>query len=338
MECYTSKVKLLGLLGLTCVMVSLSYFCTTLPGLTPPVVGWIGVGFFGLGFIAFTVMFFRAGPQVVINDEGIEDRRHRIGIIRWEDIRSLSIGSVNSAKFLCVEVTDPGRYVSRLPRWGRSLTAASEALGFPALTIGFSGLSPGLKEVWAYLQARDSRRCALEPRAPLLPESRFVVRLSDSEVICERPMKATVHAFLGGMMKGIMHAFRNGPWWLLALKLAALLSFCGGPLAVTDWLKLHIDRNLAFAIGLFPSVALIFGVYSLRSDPPDRWDDCMVLFGCIGAVTLVAMNIFGLQQLMVEPDRADGGLIKLGIAIGTLFVGYYAYASYRFFRLRRLAA
>jgi hypothetical protein len=33
MECYKSKVKLLGLLGLTCVMVSMSYFCTTLPDL-----------------------------------------------------------------------------------------------------------------------------------------------------------------------------------------------------------------------------------------------------------------------------------------------------------------
>jgi len=139
------------------------------------------------------------------------------------------------------------------------------------------------------------------------------------------------------MMKGIVHAFRREPWWLLALKIAAFLSFCGGPLAVADWLKLHTDRNLAFAIALFPSVALIFGVYSLKSDPPDRWDDYMVLFGCIGAVVLVAMNIFGVQQLTVEPDRADGGLIKLGIAVGILFVGYYVYASYRFFRLRRLA-
>lgn len=314
MKCYPSKVKLLGLLGLTCVMVGVSHFCTTLPGLIPQVVGWIGVGFFGLGFIALPVMFFRTGPQIVINDEGIEDRRLKIGVIQWGDIRSLSIGSVNSAKFLCVGLSDPERYLNRLPRWRRSLTAAVEALGFPALTISFSGLSPGLKEVWAYLHARDSRRYASEPRAP------------------------TVHAFLGGMMKGIMHAFRDAPWWLFALKLAALLSFCGGPLAVVDWLELHMDRNLALTIGLFPSVALIFGVYSLRSDPPDRWDDCMVLFGCIGAVTLVTMNIFGLQQLMVEPDRADGGLIKLGIAIGTLFVGYYAYASHRFFRLRRLAA
>ena len=136
------------------------------------------------------------------------------------------------------------------------------------------------------------------------------------------------------MMKG----FARAPWWLLALKLAALLSFCGGPLAVADGLKLHIDSNLAFAIGLFPSVALVFGVYSLRSEPPDRWDDWMVSFGCVGAVALVAMNILGLQQLMIEPDRGDAGLIKFGIAIGMLFAGYYAYASYRFFRLRRLAA
>lgn len=187
MECYTSKVKLLGLLGLTCVMVGVSYFCTTEPGLIAQMVGWIGVSLFGLGFIAFPVMFFRSGPQVIINDEGIEDRRHKIGIIRWEDIRSLSIGSVNSAKFLCVELSDPKRYLSRLPRWEQSLAAVNEALGFPALTLSFSGLSLGLKEVWACLHARYSKRCALVPRPPLMPASRFVVRLSDWEVICERP-------------------------------------------------------------------------------------------------------------------------------------------------------
>jgi hypothetical protein len=185
MECYTSKLKLLGLLGLTCVMVGVSCFCTTLPGGIPQVVGWIGVGFFGLGFIALPVQFLRAGPQVVINDEGIEDRRWKTGVIRWEDIRLLSIGSVESAKFLCIEVGDPDKYLRRLPRWKRSIAAANEPLGFPPLTIGFSGLSPGLKEVWAHLQAREGVRTAKPPS--LFPESRFIIRLSDSEVVCERP-------------------------------------------------------------------------------------------------------------------------------------------------------
>jgi hypothetical protein len=154
MECYTSRAKLLGLLALTCVMVGGSYFCTTLLGLGARVVGWVGVGFFGLGFVAVPVMCLRTGPQVILNDEGIEDRRLKIGIIRWEDIRSLSIRSVNSVKFLCVEVFDPEKYLSRLPRWKRSLAGLNAALGFPALTISFQGLSPGIREVWAYLQDR----------------------------------------------------------------------------------------------------------------------------------------------------------------------------------------
>ena len=184
MECYPSKVKLLGLLALTCVMVGLCYFCTTLAGLAL-VVGWIGVGFFGLGFIAIPVMFLRTGPQVIITDEGIEDRRLKIGVIRWEAIRSLSIRSVESTKFLGVELFDPEGFFSRLPRWTRPLRVATEAMGFPALTIGFSGLSPGVKEVWAYLQSRGPHVPALW--AALAPEHRFVVRLSDSEITCERP-------------------------------------------------------------------------------------------------------------------------------------------------------
>ncbi len=163
LECYPSMVKLLGLLSLTCVMVGASYFCTTLPESTPRVFGWIGIGFFGLGFIAFPVMFFRTGPQVIINDEGIEDRRLKAGVIRWADVRAVSIGSVNSAKFLCIEVADPEAYLARLPRWKRSLAAANSALGFPALTISFSGLRPGLKEVWADLQARPSLRIGARP-------------------------------------------------------------------------------------------------------------------------------------------------------------------------------
>jgi hypothetical protein len=36
-------------------------------------------------------------------------------------------------------------------------------------------------------RALHPERYSPEPRAPLEPESRFVVRLSDSEVVCERP-------------------------------------------------------------------------------------------------------------------------------------------------------
>ncbi len=154
MQCYTSRTKLAGLLCLTCVMVAVCYSCTTHPGLIPRLVGWIGVGFFGLGFVVIPVMFCRSGPQVVINDAGIEDYRLKVGIIRWEDVRSLYVGSIESARFLCIEVDDPEKYVARLPRWKRWLAAANEALGYPALVINFSGLTPGIRDVWAHLQSR----------------------------------------------------------------------------------------------------------------------------------------------------------------------------------------
>ena len=156
MKCYPSKLKLLGLFGLTCALVGMCCFLTTFSDLFSRAVGWVGVGFFGLGFIVIPIMWFRTGAQVVINDEGIEDIRQKIGVIRWEDIRGLWIGRVESTKFLCIELVDSEKYLSRLPRWTRPLTAATRAIGFPPLTIGFTGLSPGLEEVWAYLQSREN--------------------------------------------------------------------------------------------------------------------------------------------------------------------------------------
>jgi len=179
-ECYRSRPKLFGLFVLTAAMVAMCSFLATQPGALSKIVGWIGIAFFGLGFIAIPVMFFRTGPQVVINDEGIDDRRTKVGVIRWDDIRSVSIRSVSSTKFLCVDLSDPDKYLSRLPRGAQMIAAANRKLGFATLSIGFSGLTPGLDPVWEYVSAR-------KPHTLLEPESRFVVKLSDTEIVCERP-------------------------------------------------------------------------------------------------------------------------------------------------------
>jgi hypothetical protein len=136
-------------------------------------------------------------------------------------------------------------------------------------------------------------------------------------------------------LDGMIPAF---PWPLLLLKLAALFSFCGGPLVLADSLKAHMDKDPAFAIAFVPTVALIFGVYSLWEAVPNRWDDAMVILGALGATVLVGMNVFAVFELITSPERADGGLIKLGIAVGIVFVAYYAHASRRFFISRRSAA
>jgi hypothetical protein len=128
------------------------------------------------------------------------------------------------------------------------------------------------------------------------------------------------------------------PWPLLLLKLAALFSFCGGPLVLAESLKTHMHKDAAFAIAFAPTVGLIFGVYSLWEAAPDRWDTAMVIFGAFAAAVLVGMNVFAVFELVNGPERADGGLVRLGIAVGMVFVAFYAHASRRFFNSQRTAA
>ena len=140
------------------------------------------------------------------------------------------------------------------------------------------------------------------------------------------------------MNRQLRHSHLQRSWNLLLLKLAALFSFCGGPLVLADALKLHVHKDVAFVIAFLPSAALVFGVYSLWRARHDRWDKAMVSLGGLGATALIGMNIFAISELAQGPERADAGLITLGIAVGTVFVAYYGYAAHRFFRAAPLPA
>lgn len=156
LEVRVSPLRMLELLGLTCLMVGGAYFCTTLPELTPRVVGWLGMAFFSLGFIAVPVALRRKGPQVVIDERGIEDRQ--LGLIPWEEIAALSVGTIHGEKFLGVHVVEPEKYLARLPGLARINARANPSLGFSPITIGFSGLSHSAEKVVAFIQAHYAAR------------------------------------------------------------------------------------------------------------------------------------------------------------------------------------
>ncbi len=145
-------MKTLGVAALAIVMVAASYFCTTLPGLKPQIFGWLGVFFFGLSLLLIPVRLIRGGVVVLIDDVGIEDRRTGIGTVPWEDIRALRIVKIKSTRLLCVDVTDPEKYMSILSPYKRLLAKSNIALGFSPVTIGFVGLTPSQREVWEYLR------------------------------------------------------------------------------------------------------------------------------------------------------------------------------------------
>jgi len=164
MRCHISTSKTLGLVCLVIVMLGGSWFCTTLPELKAQIAGWAGLVFFGLGFFKILAQFFRSAPSVILDEMGIHDLRSSFGPIPWADVVSLRIVSVESQRFLCVEVLDPSTYLSRLPSHKRLLerllAQANPSLSFPPITISFSGLSPGLDDVWSYVQTNHPEKIA----------------------------------------------------------------------------------------------------------------------------------------------------------------------------------
>src|SRR5262249_17252495 len=61
---------------------------------------------------------------------------------------------------------------------------------------------------------------------------------------------------------------------------------------------------------------------SLWEAKPDRWDNAMVLFGAVGAAALVGIDAFAISELIGGRDRADEGLIRLGIGVGLAFAAF----------------
>lgn len=151
LELHVSKTRTLGLLGLTCIMVGGSWFCTTLPSLEARIAGWAGICFFSLGFIAVPRQLRRTGPQVIIDERGIGDLRSKFALIEWADVAALSIGSIHGQKFLCVQVVDPEKYLSRLSASGRAGAKANLSLGFPEIALTFSGLTQTADEVLRFI-------------------------------------------------------------------------------------------------------------------------------------------------------------------------------------------
>jgi hypothetical protein len=151
LECHVSPAKSLGLVLLAILMTSAGYFCTTLADPAAVVFGWIGVAFFGLAGLAAIAQLFRKGPQLVFSEDGIEDRRWGVGPIPWAEVVAVWIGSVESSKFLCVQVLDPEPYLQSMPFHRRWLARRNPALGFAPISLAFMGLSPSIEVVWEYL-------------------------------------------------------------------------------------------------------------------------------------------------------------------------------------------
>lgn len=124
------------------------------------ILGWLAILLFGGGSFVFLRMLLRSPLRLTIDEAGIRD--HNLGIrpIKWEDIKSVQVGSVAGNDFLSLKVKNAKTYCRQLSNTKKAIAAVNRALGETDITISLSGINVRTEEVVEIVQQylQSSRR------------------------------------------------------------------------------------------------------------------------------------------------------------------------------------
>jgi len=86
------------------------------------------VAFDLLGLALFITAFLDRRPKLILDDRGILDKRLRIGVIPWAEIRSVDVRSLGGVNFIWLKRSETG---SENPS-GKALPLRADDLDVPA--------------------------------------------------------------------------------------------------------------------------------------------------------------------------------------------------------------
>ena len=149
MEFRRSKSKILGIALAAVGFVVLGVWLIGTDSAKAQIAGWVTIVFFGFGVAVLVWQLFKSGDEacIVIDEQGIVDKRTKVGVIPWSDVSRVWIGNIHSQKLLCVETHSKSQSLSEFA------TRSNAALGLPPIAIGFSGLNPGLDAAIDHIRA-----------------------------------------------------------------------------------------------------------------------------------------------------------------------------------------
>jgi hypothetical protein len=79
-------------------------------------------------------------PCIVLNPQGVFDRRLKVGVIQWADIRRIDSYSLHGAEYVCLYLHDVKTYDARRPLWLRLLSNVQRIFGMSTISISTNGL------------------------------------------------------------------------------------------------------------------------------------------------------------------------------------------------------
>ena len=121
------------------------------------VVGWLLVAGFGACFAVSVGQAFTRDPRLVIDGEGIEDRRLGLGKIPWSEIRELRLVRMHRVPLLALSLRDPAPWLERLPRLRRFAARTNQRMGLSPFVISLAATKQKAEAVHAIVREHLAR-------------------------------------------------------------------------------------------------------------------------------------------------------------------------------------
>ncbi len=111
----------------------------------------------GLFFVLYLAWDQSSGPVLILNENGITDRRLGVGLILWADIIDVQIESRYNNQFICLRVSDPEKYISRLSGAKLANMRHSQKIGFTMLNIDVNSFDIDPLEMMEYVRKTSAQ-------------------------------------------------------------------------------------------------------------------------------------------------------------------------------------
>ena len=106
----------------------------------------LGIVIFGGATITFAARFFNPNVQVIISENGLEDKRLNFGLIPWNEIKNIYSLQNKYAKWLSLDLISPEKYVDKLPFFQRFLRTANGQFEDNHFRVRFEDLDKPIEE------------------------------------------------------------------------------------------------------------------------------------------------------------------------------------------------
>lgn len=79
-------------------------------------------------------------PIITLDERGVFDRRLKVGLIEWGDIRRMKSHSLSGAEYVSLELHNTKKYSSRRPLWLSAISQVQRVFGMTSIAISTNGL------------------------------------------------------------------------------------------------------------------------------------------------------------------------------------------------------